>query len=173
MIRDNIRIIRDFFHLVKGDKKWIIQLFIASILGHISSLFLPIAASTIIKSITDQNIAIKRICNILNYSSQNIIEFGQNENDYIYGLVELKQVNFCYQEKQILKNINMRMKPNQITAIVGHTGSGKSTIINLLLRLYKLDKGMITIDGTNIYEYSKKYIRTMYLLSIKNHLFSI
>lgn len=79
-----------------------------------------------------------------------------NDNDYIDGLVEFKNVNFSYKSKNKgnIENINFIAEPNKITALVGHSGSGKTTIINLILRKYKIDSGQILIDNENIYEYS-------------------
>ena len=103
----------------------------------------------------DQSVSIQRVNSILNYRSRDKIDFGLNDNDYIYGSVEFKDVCFGYKDKLTLKNISFSVQPNTVTAIVGKTGSGKSTIINLLLRLYKVNSGEIYIDGQNIYNYSK------------------
>lgn len=114
------------------------------------------------RQIREWSISITRIDEILNYSSKNQITFGINENDYINGLVEFKNVSFSYPSKNRgnIKNINFIAKPNQITALVGHSGSGKTTITNLILRKYKVDEGEILIDQENIYEYSKKVYST-------------
>ncbi len=109
------------------------------------------------RQIREWSVSIDRINNILNYSNQNEIEYGINENDYISGLVEFKNVSFTYKTKNKgnVNNVSFTAKPNEITALVGHSGSGKTTLINLLLRKYKIDKGKILIDGENIYNYSK------------------
>lgn len=109
------------------------------------------------RQIREWSVSIKRIKTILNYNNQQKIEFGINETDYINGLVEFKNVSFAYKSKNEgkLKNISFQALPNQVTALVGHSGSGKTTIINLILRRYKVDKGCIYIDKENIYEYSK------------------
>lgn len=109
------------------------------------------------RQIREWSISIVRINNILNYSSNQQIKFGVNDNDYISGLVEFKNVNFTYKSKNRgnIEDINFIAKPNQITALVGHSGSGKTTIINLLLRKYKTDSGNIYIDDESIYNYSK------------------
>lgn len=108
------------------------------------------------KKLREWSISITRINNILNYSSKQQITFGMNDNDYIDGLVEFKNVNFSYKSKNKgnIENINFIAEPNKITALVGHSGSGKTTIINLILRKYKIDHGQILIDNENIYEYS-------------------
>lgn len=114
------------------------------------------------RQIREWSISITRINNILNYSSKQQITFGLNDNDYILGLVEFKNVNFSYKSKNKgnLENINFVAEPNKITALVGHSGSGKTTITNLILRKYKADSGEILIDNENIYEYSKDVYST-------------
>lgn len=105
----------------------------------------------------ERAVSIKRIKTILNYSSKDTVRFGINENDYISGRVEFKNVSFAYKTKnegQITK-ISFLAEPNKLTALVGHSGSGKTTIVNLLLRKYMIDKGTILIDDEDIYAYSK------------------
>ena len=114
------------------------------------------------RQIREWSISITRINNILNYSSKQQIIFGMNTNDYINGLVEFKNVNFFYKSKNKgnIENISFIAEPNKITALVGHSGSGKTTITNLILRKYKIDSGEILIDGDNIYDYSKDVFST-------------
>lgn len=101
------------------------------------------------------SVRIRRIAKILNYKTSNMLEFGKNANDDIYGYISFDNVNFTYENKQTLKNVSFDIAPNTLTAIVGKSGSGKSTIFRLLLRLYKATSGNITIDGVDIYEYSQ------------------
>lgn len=114
------------------------------------------------RQIREWSISIIRINNILNYSSKQQIAFGLNDNDYINGLVEFKNVSFKYKSKNKgnIENINFVVEPNKITALVGHSGSGKTTITNLILRKYKIDEGEILIDNENIYDYSKDVYST-------------
>lgn len=114
------------------------------------------------RQLREWSISITRINNILDYSNSNHITFGENDNDYITGIVEFKHVDFAYKTKNKgnLKNINFTAEPNQITALVGHSGSGKTTITNLILRKYKVDKGEILIDNENIYDYTKDVYAT-------------
>lgn len=114
------------------------------------------------RQLREWSISITRINNILDYSNSNHITFGENDNDYITGIVEFKHVDFSYKTKNKgnLKNINFTAEPNQITALVGHSGSGKTTITNLILRKYKVDKGEILIDNENIYDYTKDVYAT-------------
>lgn len=72
----------------------------------------------------------------------------------IKGEIEFKKVCFKYSQKEedpmLIKNLDLLAKPGQKIAIVGHTGAGKSTIINLLMRFYNINSGTITIDGVDI-----------------------
>jgi ABC-type multidrug transport system, ATPase and permease components len=126
------------------------------------------------------NIRVERIKTILNYKPNNIKEFGKLFNDDIFGNVEFDKVCFNIDDKEILKNITLNIKSNRITTLVGKSGSGKSSILKLLLRLYKPTKGNIYIDGFNIYEYSKEVYSSnvsistqkpfVFNMSIKNNL---
>lgn len=76
------------------------------------------------------------------------------------GVVTFDQVNFGYKEShQVLKDINFSVKKGQTVGLVGHTGSGKSSIINLLFRFYDPQSGQVSIDGQNISQYSRESVR--------------
>lgn len=92
------------------------------------------------------------------------VEFKENKGKpdigEIKGHVELKNVFFGYDEnKMILKDINVEAKPGQTIAIVGPTGAGKTTMMNLLMRFYDVSKGQILIDGKDIRDVSKESLR--------------
>lgn len=92
------------------------------------------------------------------------VEFKENAGKpdigKIEGHVELKNVYFGYDEnKMILKDINVEAKPGQTIAIVGPTGAGKTTMMNLLMRFYDVSKGQILIDGKDIRDVSKESLR--------------
>lgn len=106
-------------------------------------------------SIMEESVSLYRIKQIINYKENILVVDGTIHNDDIIGHVEFKKVSFKYDKLKVLKNISFTAKPNQITAIVGKTGSGKTTIFNLLLRMYKVNSGQILIDGLNIYNYSR------------------
>ena len=106
-------------------------------------------------SILQESVSLYRIKEIINYGNDIIKLNGTIYNDDIIGTVEFKNVSFKYNQLPILNKISFTALPNQVTTIVGKTGSGKTTIFNLLLRLYKIDKGKILIDNLDIYEYSK------------------
>ena len=76
------------------------------------------------------------------------------------GEVSFDDVNFGYTtDKKVLKDINFKAKPGQTVALVGHTGSGKSSIMNLLFRFYDAKDGQIKIDGQNIQSFSRQSVR--------------
>ncbi len=76
------------------------------------------------------------------------------------GRIEFRDVSFSYDGKQdVLKHISFEAKAGETVALVGHTGSGKSSIINLLMRFYEFDRGDILIDGTSIKQYPMRELR--------------
>ncbi|QHJ72443.1 ABC transporter ATP-binding protein [Planococcus halotolerans] len=76
------------------------------------------------------------------------------------GRIEFRNVSFSYDGKaEVLKNISFTAEPRQTVALVGHTGSGKSSIINLLMRFYEFEKGDILIDGVNVKDYRSSELR--------------
>lgn len=78
-----------------------------------------------------------------------------------HGEIRFEHVSFSYDGKaEVLKDITFTAKPGQTVALVGHTGSGKSSITNLLLRFYPIEKGSITIDGVPLNQYSEDELRT-------------
>ena len=80
--------------------------------------------------------------------------------DTFEGHIEFKNVNFSYVEGQrVLKNFSLKVDPGEKIALVGHTGSGKTTIVNLLMRFYDVDDGEILIDGVNIQDITKESLR--------------
>lgn len=77
--------------------------------------------------------------------------------------IALKNVAFSYDsEKPLIKNLNLKVKKGQRVAIVGPTGCGKSTLINLLMRFYDIDDGSISINGTSIYKITRDSLRNNY-----------
>ena len=79
------------------------------------------------------------------------------------GLVELKNVSFSYvKEKKLIQNFNLKVQPGQRIAIVGPTGCGKTTLINLLMRFYDVNEGAILVDDTDIRDVKRKELRSGY-----------
>ncbi len=81
----------------------------------------------------------------------------------VQGKVSLCDVSFSYTpDKKLIENLNLDVKPGQRIAIVGPTGCGKTTIINLLMRFYDVDQGRIIVDGNNIKNITRRSLRTSY-----------
>lgn len=78
------------------------------------------------------------------------------------GCIEFKDVTFSYPgaEQPVLSNVSFSVKPGEVTAIIGGTGSGKSTLINLIPRFYDIDKGSILLDGVDIREMTQASLRS-------------
>lgn len=110
---------------------------------------------------------------ILN-SDHEIENSGTYKPEKIEGKFELKNVDFIYPNgTQALYNVNMEILPNKITALVGLSGAGKSTIINLLDKFYEPSSGEILLDGVPLKEYDTKFLRqNIGLVLQKNHIFS-
>lgn len=87
-------------------------------------------------------------------------DIDMQETEDFRGNIEFKNLYFAYNEDDyVLKDINLEIKENQTVAFVGHTGSGKSTIMNLVVKFYEPNKGVLKIGGKDISEYSRKYLR--------------
>lgn len=96
--------------------------------------------------------------------SYRIIHFRLNsmENFFVAGKIQLKDVSFCFPSRPnvtILKNVNLDIESNTVTAIVGRSGSGKSTVAALLLRFYEPQAGGVYLDGVDIRELNLKWLR--------------
>lgn len=79
------------------------------------------------------------------------------------GAVSLNKVSFSYsRDRKLIEDLNLDVKPGQRIAIVGPTGCGKTTIINLLMRFYDVDGGSISVEGTDIRDITRKSLRTSY-----------
>jgi len=87
----------------------------------------------------------------------------------VEGAVEFRNVDFSYDgEKQVLKDVSFKVKPGRTIAIVGSTGSGKSTIVSLLTKLYEKSKGEILIDGTEIEEWDLESLRSQVVFVLQD-----
>lgn len=100
-----------------------------------------------------------RILNLLD-SEENVQTSGSYAPETIRGDVKFENVWFAYNDKEyVLKGINISIKAGETVALVGATGAGKSSIINLLNRFYEIEKGHISVDGVDVKEYELGYLR--------------
>ena len=131
--------------------QYMMQILISFLFISMIAVFLPRASVSAnrINEILEKDPSIK--------DKENLKEFDENKK----GLVEFKNVSFRYPDAdtEILEDINFTAKPGQTTAIIGSTGSGKSTIVNLIPRFYDVTEGELLIDGVNVKDVSQKKLR--------------
>ena len=106
--------------------------------------------------------ASQRVFDLLDEQNESFIVDPQIVND-IQGKVTLKDVCFSYEPNvSLIKDLNLKVKSGQTIAIVGKTGCGKTTLINLLMRFYDQNKGIITIDDVDTLKMDRDYLRKLY-----------
>ena len=106
--------------------------------------------------------ASQRVFNLLDEQNESFVVNPQIVND-IQGKVTLKDVCFSYEPNvSLIKDLNLKVKSGQTVAIVGKTGCGKTTLINLLMRFYDQNNGIITIDDVDTLKINRDYLRKLY-----------
>ncbi len=115
--------------------------------------------SSIQKRIKSFNLSCKRIYEVIDSDKFKKENFGTTHLPHINGDFEFKNVHFSYGKEKVLKGINFKVNANETVAFVGKSGAGKTTIFNLLCKMYEPQKGTITIDGKNIKKLDKDTIR--------------
>ena len=113
----------------------------------------------IMDNINKFNISSERIKELFDNEKFATETFGTKHIKKIKGKFEFKSVHFGYKKNEVLKGVSFTVNPDETVAFVGKTGSGKTTIFNLLCKMYDIDKGEILIDNININELDKNTIR--------------
>lgn len=130
-------------------------------LQYVNQVSEPITqVSYVINSLQSAFAALERIFELLDQEEEQeeILNVSVPEN--VRGEVAFKHVAFGYTpDRMLMEDVNFKVKPKQMVAIVGPTGAGKTTMINLLMRFYELTGGQIDVDGKNISHYSRAAIR--------------
>lgn len=112
----------------------------------------------LLEKIKDFNLSSSRVSEIMS-NSLNKEKFGNKHLDKVNGNFEFKDVYFKYDKKMVLNGLSFEIKANETVAFVGKSGTGKTTIFNLLCKMYNINKGDITIDKISINELDKDSIR--------------
>ena len=113
----------------------------------------------IMDNINKFNISSERIKELFDNEKFATETFGTKHIKKVKGKFEFKSVHFSYKKNEVLKGVSFTVNPDETVAFVGKTGSGKTTIFNLLCKMYEVDKGEILIDDVNINELDKDTIR--------------
>lgn len=100
--------------------------------------------SAVISELQSAIVALERIFNVLDESNE--LDQGKKQLETINGKIDFEKINFSYGEQPFIQNLNLSIQPGQKIAIVGPTGCGKTTLINLLMRFYLPQSGIIKID---------------------------
>jgi len=125
---------------------------------YINRLFQPIVG--IVNQLANLEQALVAADRVFELMDMEGINVEEKKMDRYKGNVKFEHVYFAYKEKEyVLKDITFEAKQGETIALVGHTGSGKSSILNLLFRYYDIESGSITIDGINIKEMSRQDLR--------------
>ena len=115
--------------------------------------------SELLEECKNFNISSDRVFSIVNNKKFKKEEFGNEKIDSIDGNLEFKNVKFGYNENLVLKGLNLKIDSGKTYGIVGKSGSGKTTMFNLLNKLYNINSGSILIDGKDINDLNEKSIR--------------
>ena len=112
-----------------------------------------------LEQIKDFNLSAERVFAIIDSDEFKKEKFGNIHLDKVNGDFEFKDVVFSYTNKIVLDKLNFKINANETVAFVGKSGAGKTTIFNLLCKMYDIDSGVITIDGVDIKKLDKDSIR--------------
>lgn len=116
----------------------------------------------------------ERIFEVIDHTKYEKEHYGNKRVNELYGKIEFKNVHFKYDKDEVLKGVNFTIEPKDTVAVVGKSGSGKSTIINLLSKVYEVTKGEILIDGYNVNDLDKFSLRNnIAVISQKPYLFNM
>lgn len=116
----------------------------------------------------------ERIFEVIDHSKFKLEHYGNKRVNELSGKIEFKNVYFKYEKDSVLKGVSFNIEPKDTVAVVGKSGSGKTTIVNLISKIYEVDKGSILLDENNINDLDKYSIRNnISVISQKPYLFNM
>lgn len=146
--------------VINGNDSAITAGLLVSFLSYAATFYNPVSFFAGLSDAYNQALsAAERIFDILDAEPER--DFNQDNTPELHGKIEFRHVNFSFDKtKKVLSDINLTIEPGDIVGIVGTTGSGKSTLVNLLMRLYDNYEGEILVDGHNVKKIGLEYYRS-------------
>ena len=149
---------------------------IVAVIGYLGTLVRPITwVPWIVFKFKKVKVSMERLDGLVKLEEESIDSSGVKESDSLKGNIEVRNLTYNYPGyiERVLENINIKIKQGQSLGIIGVIGSGKTTLMNLLLKLYDVERGKIFIDGTDINDISTKKVRdNICYITQDNFLFS-
>ena len=173
----SIMFINNFGTALVGTAGAVLALFGRILIGDLSAFMLyskrfsgPINhVSNLIADIQSALAAAERVFYVLDQEDETKDIEDAKDFGIRQGAVKVDNISFRYvPETPVLENVSFNVKPGQTVAIVGKTGAGKTTLVNLLMRFYDIDKGQILIDNTNIEHYNRRYYRKAFSMVLQD-----
>ena len=173
----SIMFINNFGTALVGTAGAVLALFGRILIGDLSAFMLyskrfsgPINhVSNLIADIQSALAAAERVFYVLDQEDETKDIEDAKDFGIRQGAVKVDNISFRYvPETPVLENVSFNVKPGQTVAIVGETGAGKTTLVNLLMRFYDIDKGQILIDNTNIEHYNRRYYRKAFSMVLQD-----
>lgn len=133
---------------------------LASFILYIQLLFRPIVRMSMLNNVVQSGIAsLERIYEVLDQKPEVAEKPNAIDMNLVKGEVEFRNVTFKHSEEPVLKKINLKVEPGDMVALVGPSGAGKTSLINLIARFYDVNEGAILIDGVDIRDVTLESLR--------------
>ena len=113
----------------------------------------------LVEDLNQFELASKRLVDLIDNKKYTKEKFGNKNIENIKGNIKFSDVSFKYEDKYIFNKLNFEIKEDDTVAIIGKSGIGKTTILSLISKMYEIDEGDITIDGTSIYDFDEASLR--------------
>jgi ATP-binding cassette subfamily B protein len=133
---------------------------VAAYIGFLNAIIWPIQQmGRIIAQLSTSWVSYHRVISVLKNDQEDL--YSGQESGVLRGDIEFRDLSFSYDNSgTVLKNINLKCEPGEAIALLGETGSGKTTLVNLIPGFYSADSGSLLIDGKEIHQYSRHFLRS-------------